>query len=408
MNHSLKLIATSIVAITGITACSSHGKLSLNPVDDLQYCDAQLHKAINGLKNADSTVDYSVMPRNIPEGQIEWTCNPVCAEEWCSGFWPGILWYDYENTKDSTILHEAEAATAAIKAIVDAPVYDHDLGFLTFCSYGNAYRITGKEEYKHALLNAADSLATLFNPKAGTICSWPRNIEKFGGHNTIMDNMINLELLFWASKNGNNPDLYNMAVSHADKTMQNQFRDDYSCYHVGVYDLETGDFIRGCNHQGYADSSMWARGQAWGIYGFTMVYRETREPRFLDFAQKVADCYLSRLPEDHIPYWDFDDPQIPDAPKDASAACVVASALIELSQYVDAQQSEKYLSAAKEMLTTLRSDNYRSGDTNHAFLLHSVGNHPAGTEIDYSIIYADYYYIEALTRLRKLNENGKL
>lgn len=405
MKRNIHLIASAIIAITSLAACS-HKNSAFDVTKNLNYCDSQLHKAIDGLKQNGDSIDYSVMPRNIGSNVVDWTCNPVCAEEWCSGFWPGILWYDYENTKDTTILHEAELATASIKRIVDAPVYDHDLGFLTFCSYGNAYRLTGKEEYRQVILNAADSLATLFNPKAGTICSWPRNIEMLGGHNTIMDNMINLELLFWASKNGGNKELYNIAVSHADKTMQNQFRKDYSCYHVGVYNQETGEFIKGCNHQGYADESIWARGQAWAIYGYTMVYRETREPRFLDFAQKVADIYLKRLPKDKIPYWDFDDPRIPNAPKDASAACVVASALIELSQYVDQPQSEHYLNEAIAMLTTLSSSDYQSGDTNHAFLLHSVGNHPAGSEIDYSIVYADYYYIEALTRLRKLQADA--
>jgi unsaturated chondroitin disaccharide hydrolase len=405
MNLKTKLIASSIIAVAGLTACSSQTS-SLNVTEDLTYCDNQLHKALSDLKGPDGNIDYkSQMPRNISGNATEWSCAPVCAQEWCSGFWPGILWYDYENTKDSTILVQAEQATEAIKQIVDAPVYDHDLGFLTFCSYGNAYRLTGKEEYRQAILNAADSLATLFNPKVGTICSWPRNVEMFGGHNTIMDNMINLEMLFWAAKNSNNHKLYDIAVSHAEKTMHNQFRADYSCYHVAVYNPETGEFIRGCNHQGYSDDSMWARGQAWAIYGYTMVYRETREPRFLDFAQKVANVYLSRLPEDKIPYWDFDDPRIPNAPKDASAACVVASALLELSEYVGPEQSKKYFAEAEAMLTTLRSDEYRSDDTNDAFLLHSVGNHPAGTEIDYSIVYADYYYIEALTRLRQLEQS---
>jgi unsaturated chondroitin disaccharide hydrolase len=213
-------------------------------------------------------------------------------------------------------------------------------------------------------------------------------------------------LLFWAAKNGSNSYLYNIAVSHADKTMQNQFRKDYSCYHVGIYDQETGKFIRGCNHQGYSDDSMWARGQSWAIYGFTMVYRETHEQRFLDFAQKVTDIYLKRLPDDMIPYWDFDDPTIPNAPKDASAACVVASALLELSQYVNTEQSARYLDAAEHMLKSLSSTEYQSGDNNHAFLLHSVGNHPAGSEIDYSIVYADYYYIEALTRLKNLEQKN--
>lgn len=200
------------------------------------------------------------------------------------------------------------------------PVFDHDLGFLMLCSYGNGYRLTADSGYKQILLASADSLATLFNPNVGTILSWPRNVEMFGGHNTIMDNMINLEMLFWASKNGGDKSLYDIAVKHAETTMNHHFRPDGTCYHVAVYDPEDGHFIKGVTHQGYSDSSTWARGQAWAVYGYTMVYRETRDKRFLDFACKVTDAYLERLPEDMVPYWDFDDPAIPQAPRDASAA----------------------------------------------------------------------------------------
>ena len=195
--------------------------------------------------------------------------------------------------------------------------------------------------------------------------------------------------------------LYDIAVRHAETTMQNHFREDGSCYHVAVYDTLTGAFIKGVTHQGYADHSMWARGQSWAIYGYTMVYRFTKEKHFLDFAQKVTDIYLKRLKEtsnDWIPLWDMDDPRGIRAPKDASAACVVASALMELQQYVDADKRQQYLSAAEHMLTDLSTDQYQSREQNTAFLLHSTGHHPAGSEINASIIYADYYYLEALLR----------
>lgn len=369
--------------------------------DDLRYCSSQVDKSIRTL-SAKSPVDYSLIPRNIAPDSTSWTCRKACAEEWCSGFWPGVLWYDYEYTGRKDIADLADKYTEALRPIIEAPVFDHDLGFLIFCSYGNGYRLTHKPEYKQAILNAADSLATLFNPKVGTICSWPRNVEMLGGHNTIMDNMINLEMMFWAAKNGGNPYLYDMAVQHAETTMNHQFRPDYTSYHVAVYDAETGDFIKGCTHQGAADNSMWARGQAWAIYGYTMVYRETKDPKFLDFAQKVTDVYLDRLPEDRIPYWDFDVAQNPPTPRDVSAACVVASALLELSGYVDQEKGENYRNEADKMLASLRSDSYRSNERNESFLMHSTGHHPAGSEIDYSIIYADYYYIEALSRKKHL------
>ncbi|HET9571834.1 MAG TPA: glycoside hydrolase family 88 protein [Bacteroidales bacterium] len=366
----------------------------------LQYCAAQVNRTLTSLK----PMDYSMMPRNIAPDSSVWSCRKVDKSEWCSGFWPGILWYDFENTNDSIILKEAKNYTSSLTFLSKTPAYDHDLGFLLMNSAGNAYRLTADTTYKKVLLDAAETLATLYNPKVGTLLSWPREVSNNGWpHNTIMDNMINLELLFWAAANGDDHRLYDIAVSHANKTMQYQFRKDYSSYHVAVYDTLDGHFIKCVTHQGYSDESMWARGQAWAIYGFTMVYRETKDTRYLDFVQKVADIYLSRLPADGVPYWDFNDPTIPAAPKDASASAITASALIELSGYVkDKSVADNYRKAAKKMLISLSSEPYRSGSINTAFLLHSTGNKPKENEIDYSIIYADYYYIEALMRLKDM------
>jgi len=396
-------LVVALLGMSGACATQNNSQLSVNADRELKYCHDKVLSTLAELHSGKDSIDYMMMPRNVAPDAHNWECRPACAEEWCSGFWPGVLWYDFESSRDSTVLLEADRFTGSIKKVVDAPVYDHDLGFLVYCSYGNGFRLTHREDYRQVILNAADSLATLFNPKVGTILSWPREVSKFGGHNTIMDNMINLEMLFWAAKNGGNPYLYDMAVKHAETTMKHHFRDDYSSYHVAVYDSVSGDFIRGCTHQGYADDSMWARGQAWAIYGYTVVYRETKDPKFLDFAQKVTDVYLKRLPEDKIPYWDFDDPDIPNAPRDVSAACVVASALLELSGYVGGDKGKHYKSEARDMLASVSSDQYKSGGKNNSFLLHSTGHHPAGSEIDYSIIYADYYYIEALNRLAHLD-----
>ena len=400
----MKKIVVGLAVMLGFCTCAHQPSGTLDVNKALDYCAKQTQRTLTELKT-DSGIDYTMMPRNIMADEQHWNCRKATKEEWCAGFWPGVLWYDYEYTKDKQVLEEAENFTHSLKFLAHIPAYDHDLGFLVFCSYGNGYRLTKNPAYKQVILDTADTLATLFNPIVGTILSWPREVEpRNWPHNTIMDNMINLEMLFWAAKNGGNPYLYDIAVSHADKTMKSQFRPDYTSYHVAVYDTITGNLIKGVTHQGYADSTMWARGQAWAIYGYTVVYRETKDPKYLDFVQKVTDVYLDRLPEDKVPYWDFDDPSIPDAPRDASAGAVVASALLELSTYLPNGTGKRYKDAAIEMLTSLSSDSYQSGESKPSFLLHSVGHWPNHSEIDASIIYADYYYIEALLRLKRLQE----
>lgn len=382
-------------------SCSSHPHFDV--ASSLNYCEEQTQKSLAVLN------DTTLMPRNIlsSEEQKQWNCTSIY--DWTSGFWPGILWYVYEYTRDDEIKKQAERYSSALFPVVDRKADNHDLGFMMFCSSGNAYRLTGEQKYKEILLRSADSLATLFDKRVGTIHSWPGMRKQKGWpHNTIIDNMLNLELLFWASKNGGGKDLYNIAYSHALVTSRNQFREDYSTCHVVVYDTIGGKRISQLTHQGYADKSMWARGQAWAIYGFTMCYRETGEPSFLEVAQKAADIYLKRLPEDYIPYWDFDVPNLLNEPRDASAAAVVASGLLELSSYVkDKAKADAYFNSAVKMIKALSSPAYRGGQTNNAFLLHSTGHKPGGTEIDASIIYADYYYIEALIRLNKIYNNGK-
>ncbi len=389
----------TVLLVTAIQACSNEDN-SFSVNTELDYCHTQVERTLSELKDEQGIIDYTMMPRNIMDSLTTWHCRQVSEKEWCGGFWPGILWYDYEYTKDTRIKEEAEKFTASLKFLSEMPPYDHDLGFLMFCSYGNGYRLTQNPAYKQVIINTANAYKALYNPKVGALLSWPRHVADYGGHNVIMDNMINLEMLFWASKNGGDIDLYDIAVSHADKTMKHHFRPDFTSYHVAVYDTLTGDLIKNCTHQGYADHSMWARGQAWAIYGYTVVYRETQDVKYLDFVQKVTDVYLANLPEDYIPYWDFNDPAIPNAPRDASAACVVASALLELSTYLPNAKGQGYKDAAVKMLENLSTSFYQCGDSKPAFLLHSTGHKPAGSEIDASIIYADYYYIEALNRLR--------
>jgi hypothetical protein len=302
----------------------------------------------------------------------------------------------YELKGDSSFRAFAQRWTAGLEA-QQFNTRTHDVGFIIFCSYGNAHRLTPEEQNKQVLLQAAASLSTRFNPIVGCIRSWDGTDWSYP---VIIDNMMNLELLFWATKNGGPPTLRDMAVSHALKTMQNHFRQDGSTYHVVSYDTLTGSVVAKQTHQGYSDESVWARGQAWALYGFTMAYRETNDERFLVTAERAADYFISHLPPDFIPYWDFLAPNIPDAERDVSAAAIACSGLLELSVVAkDSSAKGGYLQAAKNILGALCVPPYLSeGTGSMALLNHGVGNWPAGSEIDVSLIYGDYYFLEALHR----------
>ncbi|KAA6340755.1 Unsaturated chondroitin disaccharide hydrolase [termite gut metagenome] len=395
----MKYLITLFIAFLLLTACRDN---VYDPVTDLDYCVSQTNKTLT------LVLDYTHIPNAVDSDKQEWRFTQPGS--WTCGFWPGILWYIYEYNKDPKYLAAADSFTCPIIPAVTGRARSHDVGFMAYCSIGNGYRLTGNPAYKKALIQAADSVARLFNPQVGTFLSWPNMITKMDwSHNTIIDNMMNMELLFWASKHGGDQRLYDIAYKHAETTMNNHFRPDFSAYHVVVYNDTTGERIKGVTHQGYADETMWARGQAWAIYGFTMSYRETKDLRFLDVAQKTADIFLKRLPADMIPYWDFDAPGIPNEPRDASAVTVTASALLELSLLTDDQAKTKaYRQAAEKILLALSSDLYHSGNQNTSFLLHSVGHKPNNSEVDASIIYADYYYIEALLRWKKIREGKSI
>jgi len=276
---------------------------------------------------------------------------------------------------------------------------------MMFCSFGNAERIASKPEYKDILLQSAKSLSTRFNPAVGCIKSWDSRPDEFL---VIIDNMMNLELLFWATKASGDSSFYKIAVTHADNTMKNHFRTDNSSYHVINYNPQTGVVQQKRTHQGYSNESAWARGQAWGLYGYTVMYRATRDKKYLDKAETIAAFLLNHpnLPADKIPYWDFDAPNIPSALRDASAGAIMSSALLELSSYAKPEERKKYFVAAEIMLKSLSSPQYHSAPgTNGGFLIqHCVGHHPAGTEVDVSLTYADYYYTEAMIRYKAIKK----
>lgn len=340
------------------------------------------------------------IPRSInKDGQVRWIEKPY---DWTEGFWPGTCWMMYSNTKDG---QWKEAALASQKIFEQHKnlTNDHDLGFIFNNSYGKAYQITGIDHYKQVLIDASNSLITRFNKNTGCIQSWDvvGNWQEKRGWKfpVIIDNMMNLEMLFEVA-NITKKDVYrNIAITHANTTMLNHFRPDGSSYHVLDYNPETGEVMSKVTAQGYADDSAWARGQAWGLYAYTMCYRYTKDKKYLDFAEKIANFILGHpnYPKDGVPYWDFNAPNIPNAKRDASAGAIIASALIELSTYTN----DKYLENAKHILNSLATDAYTAKkDTNGNFvLMHSVGSIPHGNEIDVPLNYADYYYIEALMRL---------
>ncbi|WP_354333431.1 glycoside hydrolase family 88 protein [Pedobacter sp. CG_S7] len=334
----------------------------------------------------------------FPENDSLSTSN---SSWWCSGFYPGSLLYLYEQTKDASLKKEA----VRILKVLEKEQFNkntHDLGFMMFCSFGNLNRLEPKEEYKQVLLNSAKSLCTRFDPKLGVIKSW--DSKKPADFLVIIDNMMNLELLFWATKVTGDSSYYHIAVKHADNTIKNHYRPDYSSYHVVNYSKDMpGEVQRRHTAQGYADESAWARGQAWGLYGFTLMYRATKDEKYLNQANKISDFILNHpnFPQDKIAYWDFNAPNIPDAKRDVSAAAIMASAWLELADYTNPEDAKKYLNNAKEILVTLSTDKYKAkpGTYGGFILKHSVGHLPAHSEVDVAISYADYYYIEALSRL---------
>lgn len=328
----------------------------------------------------------------------------VKAGDWTSGFYPGILWQLYEATENEQFRTQAERWTAGLE-VNKTNKGTHDLGFMMYDSFGQGLRLTNNTAYKQILLESARSLASRYNEKVGAIQSWGAFGKGSGKwtYPVIIDNMMNLNLLFWAAKNGGDPKWADLARQHAITSAKYHVRPDGSTYHVIDFDPQTGSFKKGYTAQGYADESAWARGQAWAIYGFTETYRNTKDPQYLTTARKVADFFIASLPQDYVPYWDFRAPNIPNEERDASAAAIAASGLIELSTFVKGDEGQRYLDVAQKILNSLSQSPYLSkGVQTDALLLHSVGHKPAKGEVDVPLIYADYYFIEALLRLRNL------
>jgi hypothetical protein len=366
-----------------------------------QLIDSALRKA---------AVQYKYLGTQLPADMLPKTWYPLTkkfeaskSSWWCSGFYSGTLWYLYEYTQDASLQDEARRAEKIIEKEKNNKG-THDLGFMMYCSFGNDLRLHPKtKETEEILVTSAKSLSTRFNPTVGCIKSWDHGSYKFP---VIIDNMMNLELLFWATKQTGDSSFYKLAVTHANTTIKNHYRPDYSSYHVIDYDPATGAVYEKKTAQGYADNSAWARGQAWGLYGYVVMYRSTKNKVYLNQAQKIAAFILNhpRLPADKIPFWDYDTPEIPATYRDASAAAITASALIELSGYSDPVNRKKYLSNAEQILRSLSTKTYTAPvGTNGGFILkHSSGHVPGNSEVDVPLTYADYYYVEALMRYKDL------
>ena len=396
MNY--KKLSVTFIFICLLTSAFSQSKKKMSRLidDSFAYANEQYRYMMTQLPNGEE------MPQrfNFTTGKIE--AGSQGRTWWCSGFYPGSLVYIYEQTKDPVIWEETQRALAYIEPNKHY-TGNHDLGFMMYNSFGNAYRVAPQPSYKEAVFTAAESLAKRYIPTVKATQSWGDYVKRKEVP-VIIDNMLNLELLLWVTQEGGDPKYREMAINHANTTLANHFRPDYSSYHVVAYDRETGNVVKKHTHQGYSDDSAWARGQAWGLYGYTMMYRFTKDERYLDQANAIANFILNHpnLPKDKVPYWDFDAPDIPNTVRDASAGALIASALLELGQYVDKKNSKKYVRNAADILQSLSSPAYRPevGTTGGFLLLHSTGAFPLNSEIDVPLIYADYYYLEALKRYK--------
>jgi len=394
------LVLSICFAVVSLKVDAQNKENKEGKVSPIDHAKAQFDYAFEEVAKVKASGAKGVSPRTT-KGD---TLVLVASKDWTSGFFSGNLWYMYELTKDKKWLEKAKEFSAPIEQEKTNGV-THDMGFKIYCSFGNGYRLTKEPKYREIMIQSARTLITRFNPTVGSLRSWDHHAEVWD-FPVIIDNMMNLELLFWAFKETKDSAFYKVAVSHANTTMKNHFRSDFSSYHVIGYDPKTGAVTKRNTHQGFSDESSWARGQAWGLYSYTMCYRETGDKKYLQQAENIGNFILNNpsLPKDLVPYWDYNAPKIPNEPRDVSAASITASALYELSTMVP-EKAVFYKETADKIMKSLNKTYKAEPLTNKGFLLiHSTGNLPAKSEIDVPIVYADYYYLEALLRKRKLNK----
>lgn len=379
-----------IIVLSLLISCKSEKKEQYNSQKELENRYSKL---------LEYKLDSLAFPRSYSHEKQK--IKTVPSKDWTSGFFPGNLWQIYQLTGNEDFKKKAEQWTAFIEK-EKLNNGTHDMGFKVYCSFGNGLKTEDNQAYKDVIVESAKTLITRYDDDIESIRSWDFN-EDIWQFPVIIDNMMNLELLFEATKITGDSTFHNIAVKHANTTLKNHFRPDGSTWHVLDYDTITRQPRMKVTHQGINDNSAWARGQGWAINGFTMMYRYTKDTKYLDRAMATTNFFINHknLPEDGIPYWDFDDPAIPNAPRDVSAAAVVASALVELYRYT---QNEAYLNYSKKVVASIKSVNYVLPESIDApFILdHSSGDWSKRLEMDEPIVYGDYYFLETLIRLKGL------
>ena len=396
--YLIKILLSVILCVEGQLETLTAQQVFLNKKEVPVWVGKALSVSMRQSEKMYETVEQtSLLPRSLAKGMVG-------ATDWTSGFFPGVLWQLYAYSGDNVWKRRAETATALLQE-QQFNANDHDIGFKMFCSFGNGWQLAGDSAYVQVLYRSAKTLCSRYSYKTGLILSWNPDKKRDWKYPVIIDNMMNLELLMEAYKLSGDTTLQHVARSHADKTMKYHYRENMSCPHVVDYDAETGKFRKFDWNNGSDDvqNSTWSRGQSWGLYGFTMMYRETGNEKYLKHAECIADFLLSHpgMPSDMVPYWDYTGASR-STMRDASAAAVMASALLELSCY--SEKGKQYFQAAEKQLKSLASPIYlaEAGTNGNFILKHATGNVLRKSELDGTLSYADYYFVEGLLRYIRL------
>lgn len=387
-------------------------EIALEQVKEPQrYLDAkplsreELQKAFDEAKGKISKFMYDFTDKFPGSASVNNVYEQVDNIFWTSSFYTGMLWLCYEMTGDKSFREVAEAEVESFKERLkdEQANATHDLGFLYSLSCVADYKLTGNEAAKDAALTAADQLIARYKPIGQFIQAWGPNSNAPETYRLIIDCLMNLPLLYWASETTGDKKYYDAAYNHLNTVLDNVIRPDASTFHTFYFDPETGEPVKGTTHQGFSDDSCWSRGQAWGIYGMAFSYLYTKDERLIEVYKKLTNYFLNRLPEDYIAYWDliFTDG---DQPRDSSAASTAVCGMLEMDKYLSDDDPDKalYRAAIERMMRSL-IENYTTKDIpeSNGLLLHGVYNLPSGMGIDECTSWGDYYYMEALVRMMK-------